>query len=244
EELELLTTVADMIGAHWERLRTQEQLADLLAAKDAFLASVSHELRTPLTVVVGLSSELRDDPDRHDPDAVREFIATIAQQSADLADIVDDLLVAARVDDDIHMNASRIDLGIEAGSVVETLGMAGVVIAGNAVAWADPMRVRQIIRNLLTNAQRYGGSNVEVELTVIAEKAILRVIDDGPGADDSITEVLFEPYQIGHRKSTQPDAIGLGLSISKRLATLMGGDLRYAREGDRTVFALALPRQA
>ncbi|MDH3730713.1 MAG: hypothetical protein OES13_06280, partial [Acidimicrobiia bacterium] len=47
EELELLTTVADMIGAHWERLRTQEQLADLLAAKDAFLASVSHELRTP-----------------------------------------------------------------------------------------------------------------------------------------------------------------------------------------------------
>lgn len=243
EEMELLTTVADLIGVHWLRLRNQEQLAELLKAKDAFLASVSHELRTPLTVVVGMSAELRDRSDSFPPEMVQEFIDIIAQQSADLADIVDDLLVAARVDRDIHTSPSHIDVRIEVDSVIEALGMSHVAVDGTGVAWADPRRVRQVIRNLLTNAQRYGGPTVRVEILAVQDRSIIRVIDDGSGVGDDTAGVLFEPYQIGHREQSQPEAIGLGLSISMRLSRLMGGDLRYARERDRTVFALALPRR-
>jgi signal transduction histidine kinase len=243
EEMELLTTIADMIGAHWARRGTQERLSDLLEAKDAFLASVSHELRTPLTSVVGLAAELNDDLDGIPPELVREFIEIIAQQSTDLAHIVDDLLVAARVDEDIHVRGSRLDVGIETASVLDGLGMDGLELAGAAVGWADPTRVRQIVRNLLTNARRHGGPNVEVEIMSVHDRAILRVIDDGPGVDPGRLDTLFEPYEAGNQEKSQPDSIGLGLYVSRRLATLMGGDLRYTRNGDRTVFSLAIPRQ-
>jgi two-component system OmpR family sensor kinase len=232
-----------MIGAHWARRGTQERLSDLLEAKDAFLASVSHELRTPLTSVVGLAAELNDDLDGIPPELVREFIEIIAQQSTDLAHIVDDLLVAARVDEDIHVRGSRLDVGIETASVLDGLGMDGLELAGAAVGWADPTRVRQIVRNLLTNARRHGGPNVEVEIMSVHDRAILRVIDDGPGVDPGRLDTLFEPYEAGNQEKSQPDSIGLGLYVSRRLATLMGGDLRYTRNGDRTVFSLAIPRQ-
>ncbi|MDH3470138.1 MAG: GAF domain-containing sensor histidine kinase [Acidimicrobiia bacterium] len=241
EELDLLTTIAELIGAHWARQNTEERLGRLLKAKDAFLASVSHELRTPLTVVVGLAAELDQDPQRFEPETTREFIEIIAQQSTDLANIVDDLLVAARVDSDIQVSPSRMDLGIEVTSVVEALGMDGLEVTGTAVAWADAARVRQVVRNLLTNAVRYGGRNVEIEISSVQDLAIVRVIDDGEGVGAGLIDTLFEPYQIGHREQSQPDAIGLGLFISRRLATLMGGDLRYSREAGRTVFSLAIP---
>ncbi len=242
EEIDLLAAIADLIGAHWARTRAQDKLAQLVAAKDTFLASVSHELRTPLTVVVGLAAELKDHAERFDAANVREFIDIIARQSMDLADIVDDLLIAARLDGEIHMLPSRIDLGIEVNAVVEALGMDEVRVTGGAAAWADSSRVRQIVRNLLTNARRYGGPNVHVELSIMHDLAIIRVIDDGAGVSDAAVDMLFVPYQSGQHEPTQPDAIGLGLSISKALATRMGGDLRYTTEDGRTVFSLALPR--
>ncbi len=243
QEKELLTTVADMIGAHWARQRTQEKLAELLVAKDTFLASVSHELRTPLTAIVGLSSELHDFPDRFEPEMARELIAVIARQSSDLSNIIEDLLVAARVDKEIHTSPSHVDVGLEVARVIEALGMGAVEPVGTAVAWADPVRVRQIMRNLLTNTKRHGGPNVEMEISSLQDRVVVRVIDDGDGVDESRVDALFEPYQIGQQEPSQPDSIGLGLAISARLAMLMGGDLRYSREGDHTVFALALPRQ-
>jgi signal transduction histidine kinase len=119
-----------------------------------------------------------------------------------------------------------------------------VAVDGTEVAWADPRRERQIIRNLLTNAHRYGGPNARVEILTVQDRTIIRVIDDGTGVGDDVVGVLFEPYQIGHREHSQPDSIGPGLSISMRLAKLMGGDLRYAREGRRNVYSLALPRRS
>ncbi len=244
EEIDLIATIADLIGAHWARRKAQDRLAELIRAKDTFLASVSHELRTPLTVIVGLASELKEHDDRFDPATTRESIDVIARQSVDLADIVDDLLVAARLDGEIHVLPSRIDLGIEVTAVVTALDMDAAHVTGGAVAWADSSRVRQIVRNLLTNARRYGGPNVRVELSSLQDRAIVRVIDDGVGVSDTMVDKLFLPYQSGRAELTQPDAIGLGLSISKALATRMGGDLRYTSEDDRTVFSLALPRSA
>jgi len=244
EEMDLLATVADLIGAHWARELAQRRLGELIEAKDTLVASISHELRTPLTVIVGLASELNDRAQRFDGDTIREFIDIIARQSADLADIVDDLLVAARLDADIHVLPSRIDLGLEVSAVIEALDMSHVQVTGGAGAWADSSRVRQIVRNLLTNARRYGGPNIQIELSVRQDRSIIRVIDDGPGVSEAIVDELFVPYQSGHHQHTQPGALGLGLSISKALATRMGGDLRYTHAHGLTDFALALPRKA
>ena len=105
---------------------------------------------------------------------------------------------------------------------------------------ADPIRVRQIIRNLLTNAARYGGSSVRVETGASAGRASICVIDDGDGVADPVAKHLFEPY--GHDAASQSsESVGLGLHVSRTLARLMGGDLSYERASGETRFRLVLP---
>jgi signal transduction histidine kinase len=81
-----------------ERIEAEARLEKLVRSKDDFVASVSHELRTPLTAVVGLTQELRDNRQLFSPDETAEFITLIAEQSAEVAKIVEDLLVAARAE--------------------------------------------------------------------------------------------------------------------------------------------------
>ena len=107
-------------------------------------------------------------------------------------------------------------------------------------AWADPTRVRQILRNLLTNAVRYGGRQVRVELGVIGDKARLEVCDDGDGIDEEDHNRVFEAYHRAHHRRGQPASVGLGLTVSKRLAQLMDGDLTYYRKDGWSVFSLSL----
>jgi signal transduction histidine kinase len=105
---------------------------------------------------------------------------------------------------------------------------------------ADPVRVRQIVRNLLTNASRYGGPCVRVETRTADGLATLTVIDNGDGVADEMAGSLFEPY--GHLGASQAEnSVGLGLHVSRALARLMGGDLGYERVAGETHFRLELP---
>jgi signal transduction histidine kinase len=108
-------------------------------------------------------------------------------------------------------------------------------------ASGDPGRVRQIIRNLITNASRYGGPDIQVLFSIEGEVVHLEVTDNGHGVPPSEWERIFEPYYRAHDSATQPAALGIGLSVARHLARLMDGDLTYRREGDRSVFRLSLP---
>jgi signal transduction histidine kinase len=130
-----------------------------------------------------MAFELRDHADssgRRDP----AFISYIADQSRELSNIVDDLLVAARSDDTLTVRPEVVDLH---GEVVEMLAsnpgdtQPEIVIGGPVLAWADPLRLRQIVRNLLTNARRYGGPKVTIEAGHESRGIFLRVRDDGAG---------------------------------------------------------------
>jgi PAS domain S-box-containing protein len=228
-----------------ERVETQRRLEHLVRSKDEFVASVSHELRTPLTAVVGLAQELRKSWETFATDEIAEFIGLIADQSTEVADIVEDLLVAARADiGKVTVRPEAIDVKEQIDGVIAGIGAPdrtriSVDISSTEV-WADPTRLRQIIRNLLTNAIRYGGKDVRLSTGVIDGQMELRISDDGPGISPGLEEKIFEPYARAHEPGSQPNSVGLGLTVSRHLARLMGGNLAYQREPMST-FVLTLP---
>lgn len=247
EEISLLRTASQMIGAFWERQQAHQKLKELVRYKDEFVASVSHELRTPLTAVVGLSEELVNvSPDGFTAEELTEFHQLIAQQSREVAYIVEDLLVAARVEiDTVSIDSQPVDLDAEVGATIQGWPSEFRTIAhvpGDAKVDADPARVRQIIRNLLTNAIRYGGSRVTVVIGTRGKTGFLQVRDDGAGIDHEHIERIFQPYErVSKPEVARPGSVGLGLYVSRQLANLMGGDLTCRREGEETVFELSLP---
>lgn len=246
DELPLLRTAADMIGAFWERRQARRRLEELVGAKDEFVASVSHELRTPLTAVVGLTQELREGYSGFDAGEVAEFLDLIADQSAEVTAIVHDLLVVARSDiGRLSVELGDVDLRKSIAAVLRVLPkpeQSTVAVAGAApVAQADETRVRQILRNLVSNAVRYGGQRREVLLAADEQWAIVEVRDDGAGIPPEHRQLIFEPYHRVHDRSGQPASVGLGLTVSRQLARLMGGDLVYSYADGWSSFVCTLP---
>ena len=173
-----------------------------------------------------------------------EFNSLIAEQGLEMAHLVDDLLVAARGDfSSIELDLTTFDVAREVPRLVSGLGedLKLVEVDDDCHAVADVMRVRQILRNLITNALRYGGPGVHVACSGFEDRVVIAVSDDGTEIAAAARERIFEPYQRAHDEPTQPASVGLGLTVSRRLARLMGGDLTYRRESGRNVFELTLP---
>ena len=223
----------------------ERHMRDLVRAKNQFLASVSHEIRTPLTAILGFSRILEDDPTLEEDDR-RLMIASIVQHSQEVADLVEDLLVAARADmGQIEVANATFDVVTQ---IATTLRAGGSYTTDVRVesgpdpirALGDPARVRQIVRNLLTNAERYGGSVVTIHITKVDDRVLVAVADDGPGLPRHEWDKVFEPYHRGHQTPGRPGSVGIGLAISRQLAELMGATLTYTREEGRSVFLLNL----
>ncbi|MCP4307873.1 MAG: hypothetical protein GY926_16595 [bacterium] len=244
EEIQLLHFAAEMIGAYWERRDTKGRLEELLAAKDEFIASVSHEVRTPLTAVLGFAHELDENMLKFNESERSDLIGLIAEQSQEVANIVDDLLTSARTEagtiviapqvvsvrhvigEVLSSHSGRVDFSMATDTDLET--------------WADPGRVRQVLRNLLTNADRHGGNIVKIHAIGGAEWIKLEVRDNGTGVPSHLRQHVFEPYARAHDGTSKPASVGLGLSVARKLAQMMDGDLELNREDGWTVFTLTL----
>ncbi len=244
-DLDLADALAGHMALTLGRARMVERLRAEIRSKDQLIASVSHELRTPLTGILGYAELLAEQAPALDEAQLHEMVGTIAADALDMSHLVEDLLTAARMENDaLWMDTQRVDLRAAARSAVD--GLAGVVgtvevDAAPAWAWADETRVRQILRNLLVNAHRYGGPRVRVETCQRPGGARLVVADDGAGIPPHLREVVFTPYGRAHEERTQPGSLGLGLSISRTLAHLMGGDLSYDHVDGWSRFELVLP---
>jgi PAS domain S-box-containing protein len=228
-----------------ERKEQRERLEDLVRSKDEFVASVSHELRTPLTAVVGSTQLLRENRGLSDDDKA-ELVDLLASQSMEVANIVEDLLVAARSDIGTVAIAPRLFSLTEAvNSVIAALPATDRLRVRvdeiPEIVWADPARVRQILRNLLSNAVRYGGSRIMVRAATGESCVRLEVCDDGPQIPVDQQARIFEPYERAHEAGSQPGSVGLGLTISRQLARLMDGDLAYSWVEGQSMFVLNLP---
>ena len=169
EDRSLLAAAATMIGAYWERDGARDALVEMVRSKNLFLASVSHELRAPITTVVGTSEILRDESLDLSAEERAELLDMVVSEGTDLVNIVSDLLAAAKADSGT-LTVSRVSVSLRAqvAQVLEGIHQdsgARIEISGESVQGiGDPGRVRQIVRNLVANAQRYGGETIRVEL--------------------------------------------------------------------------------
>ncbi len=224
----------------------ERRMLDLMEAKNSFLASVSHEIRTPLTAIVGFAQLLGDeeaglqDEDRH------LMVSSIAQQAQEVSNLVEDLLVVARNElAEIEIGDQNVDLVDQLGQTLEAGGTftTRVEISTHghiSEVRGDPPRIRQILRNLLTNAERYGGPEVRVRISSDEETVVVAVTDNGSGIPAEQWEKIFEPYQRAHESGNQPESVGIGLAISRQLAERMGGTLDYRYEDGLSIFRLTL----
>ena len=241
-----------LVGLGWwsafgvTRLRRRaarvEMAETLVRSKDDFLARVCHEIRTPLTGIVGFSEVLRDQP--LDRSEISDLVDSIATQSAELAMLVEDLLTGSVAQlREVSMDLSAIDLGDSVGTAVGSFGVAPEISVGEGVACAvaDPARVRQILRNLVSNAVRHGGGEVAVDVFEEGAAAGIVVSDGGPAIAPDMVARIFEPYTGRGGSDSNPGGVGIGLTISRDLAHRMGGDLSYRHNGGRSQFILTLP---
>jgi signal transduction histidine kinase len=239
-----LTRAADMVAAYWERESAREGLEELAKSKDRFIATVSHELRTPLSAVVGFAETLAEGLETFTPAEVSEMVGLISTQGAEVAQLVDDLLTAERAaTGNLTIKSSAIDIADECRAVVESLRLDIEVDIdhGEHIAWADTLRTRQIVRNLLTNANRYGGEAKRLEVREAGGSVVVSVSDSGSGVKGIDAEHIFDPYFRAQTTDSKPDSVGLGLAVARQLARMMGGDLVYRRRDGWTCFELSLP---
>ncbi|MDH5371405.1 MAG: HAMP domain-containing histidine kinase [Acidimicrobiia bacterium] len=217
--------------------------------RTGLISSVTHELRSPLTGLHGLATVLQDNFDDLSRPEINEVVDLLVLESAEANTLVEDLLTAVQPTERIRMNRTVVDVAREVAAVVAMLGPVMskpiVVVDGQELqAFADPTRLRQVIRNLLTNAERYGGPQVEIRLEKALGTAVITVCDNGPGIPPDEREAVFEEWQSSDRGSQHPESIGLGLTISRRLARAMDGDLTYRYHNGESLFSITLPVEA
>ncbi len=207
---------------------------------------MSHELRTPLTGILGFAEMLRDESTGFDAEATRDMVSAIAAESLDLSNIVEDLLTAARFDLGAlatHSEFTKLDPLVE--RVVSTMSdrmVRNIELSTTlTTAMADGPRLRQVVRNLVTNAIRYGGDRIVVRVGTDEAGPHIEVRDNGAGIGSIDPEEIFQPYGSAHEPGTQPGSVGLGLTISRHLVRMMDGDLTYRRRDGWSVFRIDLP---
>ncbi len=213
-------------------------------AKDAFIAGLSHELRTPLTSIYGFAEILTDgDPEAREQ--TPEIAQIIANESAELTRMVDDLLAAARLEStglEIELGPTRVRDVVE--SAVTSFERAGAEIRRTSsleVVVADGARLRHVLVNLLSNAVRHGGPDVGIEVTRGEGTVDIEVWDNGAGIPDERVDRLFERFVHDGHETLLAGSVGLGLAVASRLTEMMGGELLHQRFSGKTYFVVRMP---
>jgi len=226
---------------------TKQRLEALLEAKEQLITSIGHELRTPLTAVLGFAELLRiGTHDEMEPGDRAEMVDFIAREAFELSGIIDNLLVAARIEiGKLEVSTVTTSLRAQVAQVIEgwdpKTATRVKVSGGNGTAIADPARVRHILRNLISNALLYGGDQVTVTVGTDSARACVDVCDDGPRLPQGESERIFEPYYRYHSEATQPGSLGLGLTVARGLAELMEGTITYRHHNHNNIFTFQLP---
>jgi len=159
--------------------------------------------------------------------------------------MIEDLLTTARLNAGaLHFNFEDIDMCEEISEVVEPMTRSGAEInvqCDPGLVRADRLRVRQVFRNLLSNAQKYGGPNIEVRGRVEGRTYVCSVSDDGPGISSEVADRLFQRFVHQGSATAMTGSVGLGLSIVHALLQGMSGSIIHARTEGKTIFTVRLP---
>jgi signal transduction histidine kinase/CheY-like chemotaxis protein/HPt (histidine-containing phosphotransfer) domain-containing protein len=252
----LLAMRQDLLNYEDNLIRSEARAQAANRAKSTFLASMSHEIRTPMVGVTGMLELLAHT--RLDADQ-RQQIEIVQNSARSLLQIIGDILDFSKIEaGKLEINPLPVDLRLFVRDCIHNfLAMAsakGLALDCSidervgAAHLADPLRLRQILGNFLSNAVKFSErGNVQVRLERLAvqeqrELLALRVIDTGIGISEEDQGRLFQPFaQASDGGARFQDSTGLGLSISRRLAELMGGEITLeSRLGVGTTLSLIL----
>jgi signal transduction histidine kinase len=234
-------------------LEAKQQAEDLARLKTTFLANMSHEIRTPLSGILGFSAVLEEEVTEEQ----REFTQMITRSGERLLAMLDSLLSLARLDAAAaELQPEPLDLTDEVGRVVQLyqnnarkkqLALTLACAEESLPAELDPASLSMILNNLINNAIKFTESgSVDVFVEATDEQVHLKVQDSGSGISPEFLPHIFDEFrQESSRLSKSHEGAGLGLAITHRLVTMMGGTIQVeSTVGVGTTFTVVLPRYA
>jgi len=264
KQIELVSTFADQAAIAIENVRLFDEIQDKsrqlqMASehKSQFVSSMSHELRTPLNAIIGLTDMLVTNAARFGTEKAQEPLQRVNAAGAHLLGLINQVLDLSKIE------AGRLELNPQAVQLAplinEVIGTAGQLAEKNkdrlvvdaqedlGVLTVDPMRLRQILLNLLSNACKFTKQGeVKLQARKVANGGNwieLAVVDTGIGMTAEQQAKLFEEFSQADAATAQRfGGTGLGLAITRKLARMMGGDVTVASEpGKGSVFKVRLP---
>jgi signal transduction histidine kinase len=244
--------------AREEELRGALQRAEAASqAKSEFLASMSHELRTPLSAIVGYMELLVGDMVGPVAPLQRTYLGRVRTAAQHLISIIEEILTFSRVEAgreelfvesvDVAALAQGVRELFEPQAIAKGIALTISVHAERVPLGTDATKLRQILINLLGNAMKFtDAGSVALEVTAADDRVVFSIRDTGPGITAADIERIFDPFmQVDQSLTRTKGGTGLGLSVSLRLAHLLGGDLIVESVPDRgTTFTLWLPLRA
>jgi PAS domain S-box-containing protein len=248
--LVVITALYDDEGRHFgfakvtrdmtERREALEKLRGAAQQTEEFLAVIAHELQSPIAAITGAADILEDYWDTLEPVDRLETLNRITSGGRRIRLLLHDLLTASRIEaGTFAVSLDETDLASVIANAISELAATDQVIVRGAeglVVRADPIRVAQIITNLLTNAFKYGQAPFVLAATRCDDAIEIRVSDAGAGPPEGVQSALFGKFAKG--SSPQVRGTGLGLFIVRELARSQGGDAWFE---PTSTFAFRLP---
>jgi PAS domain S-box-containing protein len=255
EPLRMVGTLTDLTDRReMEAMRQARDQAEAAnQAKTAFLSRMSHELRTPLNAVLGFAQLLSRQIGGTNLEQQRGYVGHIEQAGWHLLQLINDVLDLSRVESgQLAMESTAVPLAPLWQQVRQMLGPQAAArqvsirtgtLPADATVRADPVRLRQVLINLLSNAINYNreGGTVTVEAQPDGTGWVFSMADTGVGIPAAQMPHLFEPFNRLGRANAASDGVGIGLTLTRWLVERMGGTIAVAStEGRGTTATLTL----